>query len=120
MLVRKKPRVCSRLRQPNESAGEVNEREEGLGEFVVARGDASELFDPCEEAFDQIAILIDVPIEGTRMESIGARRNHGLVLLRRNHLDEGVGVVALVGNDEVRWFILDQGRLIDIADYPWP
>jgi hypothetical protein len=31
----------------------MNERQEGLCEFVVARGDASELVDAAKETFDQ-------------------------------------------------------------------
>ena len=41
----------------------MNERQEGLGEFVVARGDASELLDATEETLDQIAALAEMPIE---------------------------------------------------------
>ncbi len=45
-------RVCSQSSQPDKSAREMNERQEGLGEFVVTRGDASEMLETCEEALD--------------------------------------------------------------------
>ena len=48
-------RVCSQLSQPDESASEMKERQEGLGEHVVTRGDAFELLDAVEETLDQIA-----------------------------------------------------------------
>ncbi|MCX7157397.1 MAG: hypothetical protein NTW45_13260 [Rhodocyclales bacterium] len=41
----------------------MNYRQEGRGEFVVARGDASELLGATEETLDQIAIFVEVPIE---------------------------------------------------------
>ena len=91
-------RACSQLGQPDESASEMNERQEGLGEFVVARGDVSELIDAVEEALDQIAVLVDMPIERTRIESVGARRNDSLAALCRDGFDEGIRVVALVGH----------------------
>ena len=56
-------RGCSQLSQPDDGASEMNERQEGLGEFVVARGDASELLDATEETLDQIAALAEMPIE---------------------------------------------------------
>ena len=49
---RESSRVCSQSSQPDKSAREMNERQEGLGEFVVTRGDASEMLETCEEALD--------------------------------------------------------------------
>ncbi|MBA3031847.1 MAG: prepilin-type N-terminal cleavage/methylation domain-containing protein, partial [Rhodocyclaceae bacterium] len=46
-------RVCSQSSQPDESTSQMNERQERLGELVVAGGDASELFDATEETLDQ-------------------------------------------------------------------
>lgn len=95
----------------------MDERQEGLGEFVVARGDASELLDAVEETVDQIAVLVDMPIERTRIDSVGARRNDGLAALCRDDFDEGIRVVALVGHDKVGRLIFDQsGSVRDIGD----
>ena len=41
----------------------MNERQEGLGEFVVTRGNASDWLDAAEEALDQVAALVDMPVE---------------------------------------------------------
>ena len=94
----------------------MNERQEGLGKLVVARGNASELLDAAEEAFDQVAIAIQMPIERARIASIGSRRNHGLPALRADRGDEGIRVLALVGDDGAAGKPLDQRRgLIDIG-----
>jgi hypothetical protein len=70
--------VCSQLSQPDENTRQINERQEGLGEFVVAGGDTSEVFDAGEETFDQIAFLLEMAIEIALGEAIGARRDHRL------------------------------------------
>ena len=95
----------------------MNERQEGYSEFVVARGDASELLDAAEETLDQIATLVDMPIEGARVESVGAWRDDRLAALLGNDAHEGIGVVTLVGDDELGRLVLDQCcRLLNIRD----
>lgn len=73
----------------------MNERQEGLSKLVVTRGDASELLDAVEEAFDQIAALVDVPVKRTRIESVGSRRNNGCIVLEwiARLRDEGLTVL---------------------------
>ena len=110
-------RVCSQSSQPDESTCDMDERQKRRGEFVVARGDASELLDATEETLDQIAIFVEMPIERARAEPIGAWRDHRLAALRRNRCDEGIRVVPLVGDDEACGLILDQRcGLVDIGD----
>lgn len=95
----------------------MNERQEGCCEFVVARGDASELLDSAEEALDQIAALVDMPVERAGVESVRARWNDRLAALRRNRFDEGIRIVALVGHDELGRLILNQRfRLLNVGD----
>ena len=86
----------------------MNERQKGVGEFVVTRGDTPELLDPGEEALDQIAALVDMSIERTRVESVGSRRNDRLTALRGNYSDKSIRVVALVGHNELGRLTLDQ------------
>lgn len=113
------PRVCSQSSQPDDSASQMNERQEGCCEFVVARGDASELLDATEETLDQIAALVDMPVERAGVESVRARWNDRLAALRRNRFDEGIRIVALVGDDELGRLILNQRcRLLDVGDLP--
>ena len=110
-------RACSQSSQPDESTREMNERQERLGEFVIARGDASELLDPAEETFDQVAVLVDVAIEESLIESVGARRDDRLAALSSDGLDKGVRIVPLVRDDKFGWLILDQRfRLLDVGN----
>src|SRR5574337_382977 len=112
-------RARSQSSQPDESASEMNERQEGRGEFVVSRGDASELLDAVEETLDQIAILVEVPIELAGVEAIGAWGNDGLSVLGHDLRDEGIRIVGLVGDDVGSRLILDQCcRLLDIGRLP--
>ena len=46
----------------------MNIRQQRLGEFVVACGDAPEMLEPCKEALDQIASAIEMPIELARCQ----------------------------------------------------
>lgn len=95
----------------------MNKRQEEFGKFVVSRGDASEMLDPAEEALDQIAAFVDMPVERARVEPIGAWRDDRLSALRSDGGDKGIRVVALVGYNELRWLPLDQGSgLINLAD----
>ena len=97
----------------------MNERQEGFGEFVVARGDASELLDAAEETLDQVAALVEMPVERTWIEPIGTWRDNRLAVLRNDCCDEGIRIVALVGHDEFGWLILDQRLgLFDIRNLP--
>ena len=97
----------------------MNERQEGFCKFVVSRGDASELLDASEETFDQIAALVDMPVERAWVESAGAWRDDRLATLRGNGCYEGIRVVALVGDDEFGQLILDQCRGVrDVGNLP--
>lgn len=89
----------------------MNKRQEGYSEFVVSRGDAA------EETLDQVVALVDMLVERTRVEPVGAWRDHRLAALRRNCFDEGIRIVTLVGHDEFGRLILNQCRgLLDIGD----
>ena len=77
----------------------MNERQEGNGELVVSRGDASEVLDAVEKAFDQIAALVEMLVEIPRIEPVGARRYNRFAALSLNQFDEGIRVVSLVGHD---------------------
>lgn len=97
----------------------MNERQKRFGEFVVSRGDASELLETSEEAFDQIAIAIEMPIELSRCTAIGSGRNHSLGARRCDPGDEVIGVVSLVGHNRLPGQILDQCRgVVDIGNLP--
>ena len=88
----------------------MNERQEGLCEFVVARGDASELLDTTEETLNEVSVLVDVAIESSLIDSVGPRRDDSLAALCSDGLDKGVRIVTLVRDDKFGWLILDQDR----------
>lgn len=95
----------------------MNERQKRLGEFVVSRGDAPEMLETGEEAFDQISIAIEMPVEGARRKPIGSGRNHRFGASRFDPGHEVIGVVPLVGHDRLTGQILDQCRgVVDIGD----
>ena len=71
----------------------MNNGQEGLGEVVVTRGDASEMLETSKEALDQIASLVEMQIELARCEAIGSGRNHSFDAGR-----EMVSVVAHVSH----------------------
>ena len=94
----------------------MDKREEGLGEFVVARGDAPEMLEASEEALDQIASAVEMAVELARCQSIGARRNHDLGARRFDSSHKMIGVVALVGHHGLSRQILDQCRgVVDLT-----
>jgi hypothetical protein len=109
-------RGCSQLSQPDENACKMDEREERLGEFVVARGDASEMFETSEEAFDQIACPVEIAIERPWGETVGAGRNNRLSARGFNLSHEVIGVVPLVGNHGLSRQMFDQlGGVINVG-----
>lgn len=53
------PRPCLHSSAPFDCNDEVEEARIVSDAFIVARGDAAEVFDLAEEAFDQVAIFVD-------------------------------------------------------------
>ena len=95
----------------------MNERQERRSEFVVSRSDASELLETAEETLDQIPIPVEMSIERAKCAAIGAWWNNRPSTLCFDGSHEGVGVVALVGNDKASGLVLDQrSSLVDIRD----
>mgnify|MGYP000966310806 CR=1 FL=1 len=47
---------------PHEDGGELNEGEAGAGQFVVAGGEATVPLELGDQAFDDIALAIGVPV----------------------------------------------------------
>ena len=95
----------------------MNERQEGFGLLVVARGDTPEVFHASEKTFDQIAVPIEMTIEAALGDSIGARRNHGLRARRFDHGNKVVGIVTLVGNYGLCRQVFDRlGGTVDVGN----
>ena len=70
-----------------------------MGEFVVARSDATELLEPTEESLNEVASLVLLSVELAWRESVAPRRNDGLCARLGNDINESVTVISLVGND---------------------
>ena len=62
--MRFKVRQCSRIPQKDEGS------EEGFVEFVVASGDASEVFELVDEPLDAIALAVKSLVEGRFLENL--------------------------------------------------
>jgi len=71
----------------------MDEGEERLGEFVATCGDASEMFATSEEAFDQMACLVEIAIEIAWDKAIGAGRENCLGARGLDLRHEVIGVV---------------------------
>lgn len=65
------------LDTPDAQGDQLDGGEEVLRVFVVAGGNTPELFDPVEEAFDQIPLAIDPGGKGERPAPIGSDRDVG-------------------------------------------
>ena len=68
----------------------MDEGQEGRGEFAITSDEAPELSDLHEESPDQISALVDMLIEGARIECLGAWQDDRLTALM------GIIVVAKV------------------------
>lgn len=77
----------------------MQEGAESTGKLVVSRGDAPELLESIEEAFDKMAFLIAMPVDLPLGFSVAARWNIGQHLGGLDLFDEFVAVVALIGRD---------------------
>lgn len=69
--------------------------------LFVSGGNAPKMFDPCEEALDQIAVLVQMRIVESEVLAIGTRRDDRLGAAGLDTLDQCIGVVALVGDDRI-------------------
>lgn len=70
-------------------------------QFLVASGDAPELFELVEITLDQIACLITMPVIRAWRVTVGSRRYDWLRILRLDGLNQGVTVIALIAKDSV-------------------
>ena len=94
-------RVCRHSPQGEEGGDEVDRRREtGVG-FVVAGGDAAELFDPLEEVLDEMPPLIHLGVVRDRRFAVGLGRNDGDRATVFERRAQGVVVERLVGKEGI-------------------
>ena len=59
-----RPRCCLHSTYPDHGACEMDEAHEGGDGFLASQGDPAEAFEFVEEAFDLMALLVELPIDG--------------------------------------------------------
>lgn len=89
--------------------------------LVVACGNGSVLFQTCEEVLDQMLSLVEVAVIFARLFVCRLRRNYYDLALIQHWLDQpGLGIVGLVGNDDLRGCVLEQDiGALEIMGLPW-
>ena len=63
-----------------------------------------------EEAFDEVALAIDAPIDGPVHKALAGRRYVGLCATRSDQFEERISVVTAVGDDVTTTQALEQVR----------
>jgi len=86
------------MNEPIEDSGELNEGEEGGGEFFVAGADASVAFNPAEEIFDLMPVAIVAAVERDGVTARAFWRDAGAGALTPQFGAQGIGVEALVAD----------------------
>lgn len=90
---------------------------ESTGEFVVSGGDATELLESIEEALNQMASPVAMPVDRPFVFPIATGRNVGASARRFDGLDQFVTVIAFVGSNRGGLDASNQGRALgDIGD----
>ena len=86
--------------EPFESGYEEQEASVVAGEFVISGGDAAEVFDLAEEAFDEVAFPVERCIEGSARGGGLAAWDDRDSATRSGGIDSALGIITLVGEDE--------------------
>ena len=96
---------------PESDGSEMDGGEEVSGELVVARGDASEVFEFVEEALDEVAPAIEAGIDRALRFAVALCRDVGNGAVCGQEFEDGVGIVTAVGNGIAGGLeAVDQGR----------
>jgi len=98
----------------------VDGSEEVSRSFVVSRGDCAELFELTEEIFDEVALLVQVPVEFARGDAIWPRRDDGrFASLRQGFEDPCIGVEGFVSDQSagrhVRQQRIGAGQIVRLS-----
>ena len=75
----------------------MNSGEEIPGKFIVARGDSAEVFELVEEALDEIAFAVERVVACPLHFAVGLWGNHRADVAALESVDQGIGVVGLIG-----------------------
>jgi hypothetical protein len=91
-------RSCGHSSQPDHERRDRDERQKGCGGFVVARRYAPEVLHFVDEAFDEVALSIELLVVGRRLQAPRERRDHGVGAEGQEGPDS-IGVVCLISDD---------------------
>src|SRR5579863_952678 len=110
-------RVQTQLEPVCDEGCDVNSGEEVSGEFVISGGDPTEILEPAEAAFDDIAPSISLLVETMDSDAIGFVGNDGLCATLDDLRSQVVAVVTFVGEQSahVRRERQDIGSSSDIG-----
>jgi curved DNA-binding protein CbpA len=101
-------RPCGQLSHPEYGGGDGDDSEVvGCG-FLEARGDASELLEPAEAAFDEMSLGIEVSIERMLGRSRGVVGDDGERTFAGDRQPEVVGVIGGIGDDDIGGHAVDE------------
>ena len=70
------------------------------------------MLDLVDETLNQMTFLIEMHIIVVWLQAILSGWNHGYSALHRNHVEKGLGIIALVGNEKVTAAIGQQGSAL--------
>ena len=87
--------------------------EEGPSEFVISCGDCAIDLQMSDHAFDAVALAIDVPVPADFGFAIGFGRDAGADARIVQADTDGIGVVALVGEEIGRPFVGERHHIFE-------
>ena len=109
-------RWCGHLAQPEDGGGECDDGAVVSSGFLVAGSDAAELLEPGEAAFDEMALLVELPVERVLGGSRGVVGDHRLGIHGGDDCPEVVGVIGGVSQHDLGLVPADQaGSLRHVA-----
>lgn len=112
--------MSANSREPHQTRGEKSEPEEVASRLLVASGDPAILLEPVEEELDQMPLLVDVLVEMASSFPALSWWDHRIHSFGAHCGDDGIGVVAFVGDEVLAARGLDErGRFDDVVDVSW-
>jgi hypothetical protein len=99
----------------------MNSGQEMPGELVVSGGDAAEVLEPAEAAFDDISALVGVLVEVMDDNTVGFVRDDGLCAATNDFAAKVVAVIPFVGEERAHGRRERQniGRCRDVGILAW-
>ena len=83
--------------QPQQNGSEGQHFHEMAGLFLIAGGNATEIFELAEHAFDDMAFFVHVPVTASLHFAAGFGRYHGRDTTLPKPVKQGIGVIPFVG-----------------------